>query len=64
MFRKNTRHRQIPLTSHVDEMPAPLRERLPIAPGRKPFIGNSFVAWMKRLSLSCMPMNLPVRTYR
>jgi hypothetical protein len=28
MFRKNTRHRQIPLTSHVDEMPAPLRERL------------------------------------
>jgi hypothetical protein len=52
MFRKNTRHRQIPLTSHVDEMPAPLRERLPIAPGRKPFIGNSFVGWMKSLSLS------------
>ena len=28
MFRKNTRHRQIPLTSHVDELPTPLRERL------------------------------------
>ena len=27
MFRKNTRHRQIPLTSHVDELPDPLRER-------------------------------------
>lgn len=28
MFRKNTRHLQIPLTSHVDELPEPLRERL------------------------------------
>jgi hypothetical protein len=28
MFRKNTRHLQIPLTSHVDELPTPLRERL------------------------------------
>ncbi len=28
MFRKNTRHWQIPLTSHVDELPTPLRERL------------------------------------
>ena len=28
MFRTNTRHRQIPLTSHVDELPTPLRERL------------------------------------
>jgi hypothetical protein len=28
MFRKNTRHLQIPLTSHVDELPQPLRERL------------------------------------
>jgi len=28
MFRKNVRHLQIPLTSHVDELPTPLRERL------------------------------------
>ncbi len=28
MSRKNTRHRQIPLTSHGDELPEPLRERL------------------------------------
>jgi hypothetical protein len=28
MFRKNTRHLQIPLTSHVDELPEPLRQRL------------------------------------
>ncbi len=28
MFRKNTRHWQIPLTSHVDELPEPLRRRL------------------------------------
>jgi len=28
MFRKNTRHRQLPLTSHVDELPEPLRKRL------------------------------------
>ena len=28
MFRKNTRHRQLPLTSHVDELPGPLRKRL------------------------------------
>ena len=28
MFRKNSRHRQIPLTSHVDELPEPLRRRL------------------------------------
>nr|BAL52542.1 hypothetical conserved protein [uncultured Chloroflexota bacterium]BAL58300.1 hypothetical conserved protein [uncultured Chloroflexota bacterium] len=28
MFRKNTRHYQLPLTSHVDELPEPLRERL------------------------------------
>ena len=28
MFRKNTGHRQIPLTSHVDELPEPLRTRL------------------------------------
>lgn len=28
MFRKNTRHLQIPLTSHVDELPEPLRKRL------------------------------------
>jgi len=28
MFGKNTRHLQIPLTSHVDELPEPLRERL------------------------------------
>jgi hypothetical protein len=28
MFRKNSRHLQIPLTSHVDELPEPLRKRL------------------------------------
>jgi len=28
MFRKNTRHYQLPLTSHVDELPEPLRKRL------------------------------------
>ena len=28
MFRKNTRHLQIPLTSHVNELPEPLRKRL------------------------------------
>lgn len=28
MFRKNSRHLQIPLSSHVDELPEPLRERL------------------------------------
>ena len=28
MFRKNTRHRQLPLTSHVDELPEPLQKRL------------------------------------
>jgi hypothetical protein len=28
MFRKNHRHFQIPLTSHVDELPAKLRKRL------------------------------------
>ncbi len=28
MFRKNTRHQQIPLTSHVDELPEKLRKRL------------------------------------
>ena len=28
MFRKNTTHQQIPLTSHVDELPDTLRERL------------------------------------
>ncbi len=28
MFRKNNRHLQIPLTSHVDELPEPLRKRL------------------------------------
>jgi len=28
MFRKNVRHLQIPLSSHVDELPTPLRERL------------------------------------
>jgi len=28
MFRKNTRHLQIPLTSHVDELPEKLRKRL------------------------------------
>jgi|GEM_PF-1410086 len=28
MFRKNVRHLQIPLTSHVDELPRSLRERL------------------------------------
>ncbi len=28
MFRKNSRHLQIPLTSHVDELPESLRERL------------------------------------
>ena len=28
MFRKNTRHRQLPLISHVDELPEPLRKRL------------------------------------
>jgi len=28
MFRKNTRHRQLPLTSHIDELPEPLRKRL------------------------------------
>ncbi|MDQ7031058.1 MAG: transposase [Ardenticatenia bacterium] len=28
MFRKNTRHWQPPLTSHVDELPEPLRKRL------------------------------------
>ncbi|RMD83452.1 MAG: transposase [Chloroflexi bacterium] len=28
MFGKNTRHWQIPLTSHVDELPEPLRRRL------------------------------------
>jgi hypothetical protein len=28
MFRKNTRHYQIPLTSNVDELPEPLRKRL------------------------------------
>jgi len=27
MFRKNSRHLQIPLTSHVDELPEPLRSR-------------------------------------
>ncbi len=28
MFRKNDRYSQIPLTSHVDELPEPLRKRL------------------------------------
>ena len=28
MFKKNTRHQQIPLTSHVDELPEKLRKRL------------------------------------
>ncbi|MFN3762074.1 MAG: transposase, partial [Anaerolineae bacterium] len=28
MFKKNTRHLQIPLTSHVDELPETLRKRL------------------------------------
>lgn len=28
MFKKNTRHLQLPLTSHVDELPATLRKRL------------------------------------
>ncbi|MCS7179112.1 MAG: hypothetical protein RML46_06845 [Anaerolineae bacterium] len=28
MFRKNTRHLQIPLTSPVDELPEPMQERL------------------------------------
>ncbi len=28
MFRKNTRHRQLPLTGHADELPEPLRKRL------------------------------------
>jgi hypothetical protein len=28
MFKKNRRHLQIPLTSHVDELPEPLRKRL------------------------------------
>jgi len=28
MYRKNTRHLQIPLTSHVDEMPEKLKKRL------------------------------------
>ncbi len=28
MFKKNRRHMQIPLTSHVDEMPPKLRKRL------------------------------------
>ncbi len=28
MFSKNSRHLQIPLTSHVDELPEPLRKRL------------------------------------
>jgi hypothetical protein len=28
MFRKNDRHRQLPLTSHVDELPEKLRKRL------------------------------------
>jgi len=28
MFRKNTRHQQIPLTNHVDELPEKLRKRL------------------------------------
>jgi len=28
MFKKNHRHLQIPLTSHVDELPEKLRKRL------------------------------------
>ena len=28
MFKKNTRHLQIPLTSNIDELPEKLRKRL------------------------------------
>ena len=44
MFRKNIRHLQIPLTSHVDELPAPLRERLEAGGGvRKALDGGGLL---------------------
>jgi len=61
MFRKNTCHRQLPLTSHVDELPEPLRKRLQNRTrGLRPSIGNSSAVWTKNPLPCCMPIRHPV----
>jgi hypothetical protein len=59
MFRDNTRHLHNPLTSPIDELPTPLRERLQNS-WAETFLGNASAAWTNNPLPSWMPMSLPV----
>ena len=63
MFRKNVRQLQIPLTSHVDELPTPLRERLQNS-WAETFYREFFAAWTNKPLPSSMRTSPPAPTCR
>jgi hypothetical protein len=59
MFRRNTGHLQIPLTSHVDELPGPLRERLARS-WAKTFY-EQFFCWLDEGAFAVLYADVPSR---